>query len=186
MDMREELKKLLLEKSFKLGDFTLSSGAKSDYYIDARIASLDPDGAFYIASLFLKRIVDIRADAVGGLTIGADPIVGAVVALSHSLSSPVHGFIVRKETKKHGTAKIVEGNLRSGDRVAIVEDVVTSGASAMKAVEAARSLGGEVIEILAVVDREEGGREFFEKNGLKLMSLFSVSELKEAASKVES
>jgi len=179
--LREQLLELLLEKSFKLGNFTLASGRKSDYYIDGRITSLHPDGAYYIGSLFLDRCVKFKADAVGGLTLGADPIVGAIVALSHSSSRPLRGFIVRKKQKDHGTGKLLEGDVREGDTVVIVEDVVTTGGSAMQAVEAAHAAGAHVAAILAVVDREEGGAQTFAKEGITFHSLFTASELKKVA-----
>ncbi len=179
--LKERLMEILLEKSFRLGDFTLSSGAKSDYYIDGRVTSLNPQGANMIAMLFLEECVNLGADAVGGLTLGADPIVGAVAALSASGTKPLRGFIVRKKQKEHGAGKLIEGELLEGDVAVVVEDVVTSGASAMQAVDAARKTGARVPAVLAVVDREEGGAEAFKKERLVYKPLFTATQLKKAA-----
>lgn len=179
--LRDKLMDLMLEKCFRLGSFTLASGRKSDYYIDGRIASLHPEGAYYIGSIFLDWCIELGADAVGGLTLGADPIVGAVVTLSHLAKKPIRGFIVRKKQKEHGTGKLVEGEILEGDTVVIVEDVVTTGASAFDAVEAAKKAGAKVIAVLAVVDREEGGAKAFVKEGLTFIPIFTASELKQAA-----
>jgi orotate phosphoribosyltransferase len=182
---KEKLQAILLEKSFKLGDFTLSSGKKSDYYVDCRTATLDANGLYLISSLLLDYIANekIGIDAIGGLTLAADPIVGGMVALSAKTSGPLSGFIVRKEAKGHGTGKLIEGNLKACSRVGIIEDVVTTGASAMKAINAAKECGGEIKVVLAVVDREEGGREEIGKLGIPVYSLFTATELKAAAKK---
>lgn len=181
---KQKLKKLLLEKSFRLGSFELSSGKKSDYYIDGRITSLDGEGAYLIATLLLDAIKSWQVSAVGGMTLGADPIVGAMVALSYARGNPLHGFIVRKQAKEHGTGKLVEGIVNHGERVAVVEDVVTTGSSALKAMEAVRAMGANVIGVVAVVDREEGGKDAFVKEGLKFKALFTASELKKSAKKM--
>ena len=181
VELRKKLLELVLDKCFRLGDFTLASGKKSDYYIDGRIASLHPEGAYCIGKLFGAHAARLGADCVGGLTLGADPIVGAVVALSKLSGNPVRGFIVRKKTKEHGTGKLLEGDLREGDSVVILEDVVTTGGSALKAVDEATEAGAEVKAVLAVVDREEGGSENFAKRGLVFIPLFKASELKEIA-----
>lgn len=179
--LKEKLLELILEKCFRLGNFTLASGRKSEYYIDGRIASLDPDGAYYIGNLFLDRCIELNADCVGGLTLGADPIVGATIALSKSSSRPLRGFIVRKKAKDHGTGKLVEGEIKAGDAAVIVEDVVTTGASAMQAVEAVRSAGAIIVAVLAVVDRQEGGAELFIEENIPFSPLFTAAELKESA-----
>lgn len=176
-----ELRKIVLAKSFKLGKFKLSSGKMSDYYIDCRKATLDGFGAWCLATLIIDEIGDKDVDAIGGLTLGADPIVGAVLALAFRFGKTYQGFIVRKEAKGHGTGQQIEGSLEEGDRALIVEDVVTSGASALKAVEAARGVGAEVVGVFAVVDREDGGREAIEAAGLELTVLFTATELKKAA-----
>jgi orotate phosphoribosyltransferase len=182
---KQRLQEILLAKSFKLGDFTLSSGKKSDYYVDCRTATLDAEALYLISQLFLDYVEHkkLALDAAGGLTLGADPIVGGMVALSQTRARPLQGFIVRKEAKSHGTGKQVEGNLEKGWKVAIIEDVITTGASAIKAVNAAKEVGAEIEVVLAVVDREEGGREEISKLSLPVYSLFTSSELKAAARK---
>lgn len=150
--MWEELKKLLKDTgAVKTGDFTLSSGKKSNIYIDCRKITLHPKGAKLIAKIILEKIKGLKVDAIGGLTLGADPITGAVVALSD-----VPGFIVRKKEKEHGTKQKIEGLLEPGWKVVIVEDVSTTGASALQAIEAVEAVGAKVVKVISVVDREEG------------------------------
>jgi len=182
---RKKLEAIILLKSFKLGDFTLSSGKKSEYYVDCRTCSMDSEGLYYTSQLFLDYLEEnkIVVDAVGGMTLGADPIVGGMVALSRQRPMKLQGFIVRKEAKGHGTGKQIEGNIQKGWKVAIIEDVITTGASAIKAIEAAKAVGVEIKVVLAVVDREEGGREEISKLGIPIYSLFTASELKAAAKK---
>lgn len=183
--MKDRLKEILLEKSFKVGKFKLASGKTSDYYVDGRVTTLDSEGAFLIGSIFLEKITEWGADKVGGLTLGADPIVGAVIALSHQSGKPVGGFIVRKKTKDHGTGKLVEGTVGKGNKAIVVEDVVTSGGSALQAVEAVRNQGAEVVGVLAVVDREDGGREAILETVPNFEALFTATELKQAAKQQE-
>ena len=168
---RDKLKALLKEKAVKVGEFTLSSGKKSNFYIDCRKVTLDPSGAKLIGGLILDKINGLKADAIGGLTLGADPIVGAVIALGD-----LPGFIVRKEEKEHGTKQKIEGLLESGWRVVIVEDVATTGSSALQAIRAAEAVGAKVIKVIAVVDREEGSREALKNYDFD--PLFKKSELK--------
>lgn len=150
--MKEELKKLLKETgAVKTGDFTLSSGKKSNFYVDCRKVTLHPQGAKLIAKIILEKIKGLKVDAIGGLTLGADPITSAVVTLSS-----IPGFIVRKKVKEHGTQQKIEGLIESGWNVVIVEDVATTGASALQAIEAAEAAGAKVVKVIAVVDREEG------------------------------
>ncbi|KPJ69695.1 hypothetical protein AMJ44_02785 [candidate division WOR-1 bacterium DG_54_3] len=153
--MKEELKKLLKETdAVKTGEFILSSGKKSNFYVDCRRITLHPQGAKLISKIILDKIKDLKVDAIGGLTLGADPITAAVVALSN-----LPGFIVRKKAKEHGTQQKIEGLIEPGWKVVIVEDVATTGASALQAIEAAQSAGAKVVKVIAVVDREEGARE---------------------------
>lgn len=153
--MKEALLKLLKEKgAVKVGDFTLSSGKKSDFYVDCRKVTLDPQGARLIARIILEKIAGLKVDAIGGLTLGADPITSSVVALSD-----LPGFIVRKQAKEHGTKQRIEGNLQPGWQVVIVEDVATTGASALEAVRAVEAAGAKVVKVISVVDREEGARQ---------------------------
>lgn len=153
--MKEELKKLLKETgAVKFGEFTLSSGKKSDFYVDCRKVTLHPQGAKLIGKIILEKIKGLKVDAIGGLTLGADPITSTVVALS-----TIPGFIVRKKAKEHGTQQRIEGLIEPGWKVVIVEDVATTGASALQAIEAAEAAGAKVIKVISVVDREEGAAE---------------------------
>lgn len=153
--MKEELLKLLKEKgAVKVGNFTLSSGKKSDFYVDCRKVTLHPQGARLIARIILQKITGLKVDAIGGLTLGADPITSSVVALSD-----IPGFIVRKQAKEHGTRQRIEGNLQPGWQVVVVEDVATTGASALEAIRAVEAAGAKVVKVIPVVDREEGAKE---------------------------
>jgi len=167
---REQLKKLLKEKAVKLGEFTLASGKKSDFYIDCRKVTLDPAGAKLVGKLILDKIKGLKIDAVGGLTLGADPIVGAVITLGN-----IPGFIVRKQEKEHGTKQKIEGHIEPGWRVVIVEDVATTGSSALQAIRAAEEAGAKVSKVIALVDREEGSREALA--GYDFDTIFKKSEL---------
>jgi orotate phosphoribosyltransferase len=175
---RERLKLILKENSILRGKFRLSSGKESDYYIDARLTTLHPEGVYLVGKIFLEIIrKDSQIQAVGGPTMGADPIVGSIISQSHQDGYPVRGFLVRKEGKQHGTGKLIEGNLKPGDKVAIVEDVATTGGSILKAIEAVRSSGASVKKILVIVDRDEGARKVFEDMGYEFFSIFRIGEL---------
>jgi orotate phosphoribosyltransferase len=152
MTSKEELLRLLKQQAaFKFGDFTLSSGKKSDFYVDCRKITLHPRGAKLIGRIVLEKIAGLKIDAVGGLTLGADPIIGAVITLGD-----LPGFIVRKKAKEHGTKQRIEGMIEPGWNVLIVEDVATTGGSALEAVQAAEAAGAKVVKVISVVDREEG------------------------------
>lgn len=171
---------LLASRSARRGTFTLASGKTSTLYIDARLTTMSPEGLALIGplSLQLMREQGWRADSVGGLTLGADPIAYAISYASARTESPLRAFTVRKEAKSHGTGKLIEGPFRTGDRVVIVEDVITTGGSARRAVEAVRSAGGDPVGILALVDREEGGREnLVAETGLPVVSLTHAGEI---------
>jgi len=182
MSDRERLVALLVERSFRVGDFTLASGARSRYYVDCRTTTTHAEGQAVIGRLGLAalREAGLRPDAVGGLTMGADPVAYAIAHASWLAGDPVNAFTVRKEPKAHGTGKRVEGCFRSGDRVVIVEDVITTGGSALKAIEAVRTEGGTVVGVLALVDREEGGREAVEAAGYPVHAMVRVAELNAA------
>ncbi|MBU0672249.1 MAG: orotate phosphoribosyltransferase [Candidatus Margulisbacteria bacterium] len=153
--MIEELKKLLKDTgAVKTGEFTLSSGKKSNFYVDCRRVTLHPKGAKLIGKIILDKIKGLKVDAIGGLTLGADPITAAVVTLSD-----IPGFIVRKKAKEHGTQQKIEGIIQKGWNVVIVEDVATTGASAKQAIEAAEAAGAKVVKVISVVDRNEGAAE---------------------------
>ena len=164
MNDTERLLALLVSRSAKRGDFVLASGRRSDLYVDARLTTMDPGGLVLIGPLGLAAITDAgwNADSVGGLTLGADPVAYAIAYASALAQRPVRAFTVRKETKSHGTGKRIEGPFAPNDRVVVVEDVITTGASALNAASTIRDHGGHVVGVLAVVDREEGGREAIE------------------------
>jgi orotate phosphoribosyltransferase len=177
---REKLKRLLKENSILRGKFILSSGRESDYYIDARLTTLHPEGLYLVGKIFLEEIIKSpEIKAVGGPTMGADPIVGSILVLSNQTKRPLYGFIVRKDEKDHGTGKLIEGNPKSGHGVAIVEDVLTTGRSIFWAIDAVEKSGSLVKKVLVIVDRGEGGRERIEKNGYEFFSIFQIGELLE-------
>jgi len=179
MTDHEQLVRLLAARSARRGNFTLASGRQSSLYIDARLTTMTPEGQQLIGRLGLQAIRDASwtADAVGGLTLGADPIAYAICHSSAETARPLRAFTVRKEPKAHGTGKQVEGPLVSGDRVVIVEDVITTGGSATKAIDAVTREGAKVIGVLALVDREEGGRQQLESLGVRVHSLTTASEI---------
>ena len=179
------LYKILKEKSFFTGDFTLASGKKSNYYIDCRLTTLDPEGACLVGAAIRKTVNDkckemgISIDSIGGLTLGADPI-----ALSASMASyqaeddkTIKPFVVRKAPKEHGKGKQIEGGFKEGDSVVALDDVITTGGSTLKAIEAIENEGGKVEFVLVLVDRQEGGKEIIEESGYKVFSLFTKDEL---------
>jgi orotate phosphoribosyltransferase len=171
----------LAERSARQGRFTLSSGRESTLYIDARMTTMSPDGLTLIGRLGLADIASAgwAPDAVGGLTLGADPVSYAISYASATTSSPIRAFTVRKAPKTHGTTKLIEGPFSPGDRVVIIEDVITTGASALKAIEAVRGADGTVIGVLAVVDRQEGGIEAILTEGLPVRALTSADRILE-------
>jgi orotate phosphoribosyltransferase len=170
---------LLAERSAKRGRFKLSSGKESDFYVDARLTTMSPEGLALIGPLALSMLRETgwRIDAVGGLTLGADPISYAISYASASSDHPLRAFTVRKEAKAHGTGKLLEGPVREGDFIAIIEDVITTGGSALRAIEAVRSAKASVTGVLALVDREEGGRQAIEKAGVSVVSLTTASQI---------
>jgi orotate phosphoribosyltransferase len=179
MSRRDDLLTLLATRSAKRGTFTLASGRQSSLYIDARLTAMSAEGLSLIGPLGLESIAtsDWRVDAVGGLTMGADPIACAISYASASSPTPLRAFSVRKEPKAHGTGKLIEGPFRAGDRVAVIEDTITTGGSARKAIEAVRAAGGVVVGVLALVDREEGGRETLEAEGVPVISMTRANEI---------
>lgn len=181
MDTHQQLVTLLAQRSARRGSFVLSSGRTSNLYIDARLTTMSAAGLPLIGALGLAAIRDSfdvpPVAAVGGLTLGADPIAYAIAYASASTTHPIEAFTVRKEPKTHGAGQQVEGPFNTGDRVVVVEDVITTGGSALKAVEVLRAQNADVAGILALVDREEGGREHLEKSGLKVVSLTRASEI---------
>lgn len=171
------LVELIRQHALTFGDFTLASGKKASFYLDCRKLTLHPEGANQVAAGMLQLLAQKLPDAIGGMAIGADPITASTVTLAGQRQLPLMGFIVRKEAKQHGTGRQVEGPVLPGMTAVIVEDVVTSGGSALKAVDAAREFGLKVDGILAVVDRLEGGRQAIEEAGLSLQTLVTIQDL---------
>jgi len=170
---------LLAERSAKRGQFTLASGKQSTFYIDARLTTMSPEGLSIIGPIGLSTLLQAgwSIEAVGGLTLGADPISYAISYASAHSEHPLRAFTVRKEAKGHGTGKLIEGPFRRGDRVAVIEDVITTGGSAIKAIEAIRAAGGAIAGVLAVVDREEGGRQAIEAAGVPVIALTTAAQI---------
>jgi orotate phosphoribosyltransferase len=179
MSHRDELLQLIKSRSLKRGEFTLASGQKSDYYINGKLTTLDGRGAYLVARIFLAMIADDVPNAVGGLTLGADPIVGSMLALAGMEDLDLKGFIVRKSAQGHGTGSLIEGPLRKGDRAVVIEDVVTTGGSSLQAIEAVREMGCIVDRVLVVVDRLQGGRENLRAANCQLESIFDIGEVLE-------
>lgn len=175
-ELKTRLLALLKKEALKKGEFVLSSGKVSNYYLDGRIITLTAEGAYLVASIILELIKDI--DAIGGPTLGADPIAGAVAALSHINKTPVKTFIVRKVAKEHGTQQQIEGpRLKEGERVILVDDVATTGKSLIEAKEALDKMGVIVKKAIVIVDRGEGAKENLAQQGLALESIFTIKEL---------
>lgn len=179
MTDQERLLRLLADRSARRGNFTLASGKQSTLYIDARLTTMSPDGLALIGVLGLAaiRTSGWSVSAVGGLTLGADPVSYAIAYASADTSAPLRAFTVRKEVKAHGTGKLIEGPFRSGDRVAVIEDVITTGRSALRAIDAVRGAGGTVAGVLALVDREEGGCEAIVAAGVSAIALVRASDI---------
>jgi orotate phosphoribosyltransferase len=170
---------LLAERSARRGHFKLASGKESDFYIDARLTTMSPEGLALIGPLALSTLRNVgwKVDAIGGLTLGADPISYAISYASAASDQPLRAFTVRKEPKAHGTGKLLEGPVMEGDNVAIIEDVITTGGSALRAIDAVRSANASVSGVLALVDREEGGRQAIERAGVSVVSLVTASQI---------
>lgn len=175
--LRDQLRQMLLSRSMRFGEFVLSSGATSNYYIDVRKTSLHPDGLRMISKLFFEMLASENVTAIGGLTLGADPLVAGLMLYSAEHNRPLDGFLVRRTTKDHGLRGQVEGNLAGHKRIVILDDVITSGESALIAAEAAESYKAEVVRVLAVVDREQGASQIFQQRGYPFSALFSIGEL---------
>jgi orotate phosphoribosyltransferase len=176
-NLRQTLLDLFCQLAYKEGDFVLSSGQRSSYYINAKEVTLHPEGALAIGRLLLS-LVPQDTEAVAGLTLGADPIVTAVSVVSAYENRPIPALIIRKEAKGHGTKAYIEGpSLPEGAKVVVLEDVVTTGQSAMKAVERLRAAGYTVDRVISLVDRQQGGAEFYQSVGLKFEAVFAIEEI---------
>jgi len=184
-DSRSRLLELLQKNSVFYGDFALSSGGRSPFYIDCRLTTLNPEGAVLVGELLFDIVQaeaarrKVRIDAIGGLTMGADPVALAVGVASfrRAANAPYQVFTVRKAPKAHGQTKLIEGNFKEGDHVVVVDDVVTKGDSTLRAIEAVRAAGGKVEFAVVLVDRQEGGRQNIESQGTPVYPLFTKSEL---------
>ena len=181
MTYRDQLKHLLLERSVRFGNFTLSSGGSSTYYIDARRTTMSAEGQVLVGRVGYKIVSQsgLEPTHLGGLTMGADPISYAIAHRSHLEGHPLDGFSVRKEAKHHGTGNRVEGGLDPSSRCLVIEDTLTTGKSTLSAVEALREHGVTVVGVLALVDRSDNAEELFHEIGLPLLSFFPVKELLE-------
>lgn len=173
---KEALMALIREKALEFGTFTLASGKQASYYLDCRKVTLDSAGANQIANGILELLGDDLPDAVGGMAIGADPITASVITVADQQGKSLKGFIVRKESKTHGKGQDVEGPVESGDTAVIVEDVVTTGGSSLKAIEKVEAAGLKVREVIAIIDRMEGGAEAFAAKGYKLRTLLTIRD----------
>lgn len=175
----ERLKALLRERAVLRGNFVLSSGRRSDVYLDARLVTLSAEGSGLVGTVLEEALSGAGVDAVAGLTLGADPIVASVAVVSGLRDRSIDGLIVRKTAKDHGAGRRIEGPWRDGTRVAVVEDTVTTGASALEAARAVEEAGGEVVGFWAIIDRKQGGREAIEATGKPFHALYDASELLE-------
>lgn len=177
---RARLAEIIRKRSFGRGEITLASGRKSDFYFNLKPTMLDPEGAALLAELTYEALKDDNLDFVGGLEMGAVPLAGAIAQLSWIKGHPIAAFFVRKKPKEHGARLAVEGLAKGetlqGKRIVIVEDVTTTGGSALKAVEAVRDAGGEIVLVLTMVDREEGATEAFAEAGIAFRSLYKAGE----------
>jgi orotate phosphoribosyltransferase len=178
MDDRARLLEIIRERSYEEREVTLASGRKSTFYIDGKQTTLDPEGAYLVGKIFYGMIVG-RSEAIGGPTLGADPIVTAVALTSFQEGNPIAAFIIRKEPKGHGKGLWIEGDkaVKKGTRVGIIEDVVTTGGSLLKAIRIAEEHGLQVVQALTLVDREEGGKEELAAAGYTLEAVFTRSEI---------
>ena len=176
LDLRTKSFKLLKEKAFRRERVILASGKESDFYFDLKPAMLDPDGSKWLSELILHELQGIKADRVGGLEMGAVPLISTVAMRSQKFGRYLTGFFIRKERKDHGTKKLIEGEDIAGRNVVILEDVTTSGGSAMDAVRAARAAGANVTLVLSIVDRGEGAADLYAREGIPFRALFRADE----------
>lgn len=176
-ELKEKLFNLLNQQALKRGKFILSSGKASNYYLDGRVITLDPQGAYLVASIILDMLEGEVLDAVGGPTLGADPISGALAALSYINGKSIKTFIVRKQAKEHGTQQQLEGPaLKKGDRVMLIDDVATSGKAILEAKQALDKIGVIADRAIVIVDRNQGAIENLAKVGIKLESIFKIAD----------
>ena len=178
--MKERLADIVIERSFRYRDdppFTLASGKTSNFYFNCKPTALDPEGMNLIGNIIFDMLEDSEITATGGLTLGADPIANALSVISYQRGKPIKSFIVRKDVKEHGTKGRIEGDVKKGEKVAILDDVITTGGSTIIAIERAREAGLEVDRVIALIDREEGGRENIEKYVKRVDSVFTRTDI---------
>src|SRR5512137_964391 len=178
--MKRRLAKIILEKSFQYRDdppFTLASGKTSNYYFNCKMTTLDPEGMYLIGNILFDMLQDAEVTAAGGLTLGADPIANALSLISYQKNKPIKSFVVRKDVKGHGTKSPIEGNIVPGERVVIIDDVITTGGSTITAIEIVNEAGFIVDRVIALIDREEGGRENIKKYVDRVDTVLTRSEI---------
>jgi len=178
--MKNRLAEIILAKSFQYRDnppFTLASGRTSNYYFNCKPTTLDPEGMNLIGRIIFAILADTDVSAAGGLTLGADPIANALSLISYQQGKPIKSFIIRKEVKEHGTKSAVEGDVRPGEKVVIIDDVITTGGSTLTAIERAREAGLVVERVVTLIDREEGGRENIIRQINRVESVFTRSDI---------
>jgi len=184
-NMKERLINLVIEKAFEYSEepvFKLVSGKISNYYFNCKTVALHPEGMYLIGNIIFDLIKDLNVKGIGGLTLGADPIACAVSYTSHLKEKPIEAFVVRKTPKSHGIRpgeQWIEGNVREGDRVVIIDDVITTGKSTIEAITRAKEAGLEVVKVIAFIDRQEGGRENIEASGYEVISVVTRDEVME-------
>ncbi len=178
--MKERLGEIILERSFRYSEnppFTLASGRQSNFYFNCKPTTLDPEGMNLIGAIIFDMVKDSSITAAGGLTLGADPIANALSVISYQKGKPIKSFIVRKDVKDHGTRNAIEGSVKSGDRVLIIDDVITTGGSTITAIEQARKAGLIIDGVITLIDREEGGRENIEQHIANVRSVLTRTEV---------
>lgn len=179
-EMKNRLAEIIMTKSFQYRDnppFTLASGRTSNYYFNCKSTTLDPEGMNLIGMIIFAMLADTDVSAAGGLTLGADPIANALSLISYQRGKPIKSFIIRKDVKGHGTKSAVEGDVRPGEKVAIIDDVITTGGSTLTAIERAREAGLIIERVVTLVDREEGGRENILRQVARVDAVFTRSEI---------
>jgi len=175
--LKARLLDLIKKHALALGKFTLSSGKESNYYLDERVVTLSAEGAYLTAKIMLDMLKDVEFDAIGGMTLAADPIVGAVITMSYTNEKPINGFIVRKEPKSHGMGKQIEGPISPGLKVVIVDGTMTTGGSILRAIDAVEKEGCKVVKVIVLIDRLEGGRDELQNRGYEFVSIFTKGDL---------
>lgn len=176
LQIRSRAFEIIKERSLVLGKVTLSSGKESDHYFDMKTTMLHPEGSNLLCELILNRISSLDVDHIGGLEMGAVPLIGPLASISWQKGKPIQGFFVRKEPKEHGTQKQIEGDDLEGKNVVIVDDVTTTGQSAMKSIEILKNAGAKVVLVISILDRQEGAAELYKAAGIPFQSLFTAAD----------